>query len=213
MPTRTELGLPENGFVFCAFNGLAKHTPQFFDIWMRLLRDVEGSVLWLIDGPATAVGNLKREAQKRGVDAARLIFAPRMKSADHLARQARADLFLDSLPYNAHTTATNALWAGLPVLTCTGESFAARVAASVLTAIGLPELITRSREEYEHLALRLAREPDLLASSKAKLAHNRETHPLFDTARYTRHLEAAYRIMWERQQNGEKPESFAVPNN
>jgi predicted O-linked N-acetylglucosamine transferase (SPINDLY family) len=140
-----------------------------------------------------------------------LIFAPKVEEiSDHLARQRQADLFVDTLPYNAHTSASDALWAGLPVLTCIGETFAARVAASLLRAVGLTELITTSLEEYETLALKLAREPALLASIKAKLAHNRDTYPLFDTARFTRHIEAAYTRMWERQQSREPPEGFAV---
>ena len=130
--------------------------------------------------------------------------------SDHLARQRQADLFLDTLPYNAHTTASDALWAGLPVLTCLGETFAGRVAASLLKAIGLPELITTSLEDYEALALKLAREPSLLASIKAKLARNRDRYPLFDTARFTRHIEAAYTTMWQRYQNGAVPQAFAV---
>jgi predicted O-linked N-acetylglucosamine transferase (SPINDLY family) len=140
-----------------------------------------------------------------------LIFAAKVENiSDHLARQRQADLFLDTLPYNAHTTASDALWAGLPVLTCLGETFAGRVAASLLKAVGLPELITTSLEDYEALALKLAREPTLLAAIKAKLANNRDTCPLFDTARFTRHIEAAYTTMWERQQRGEPPECFAV---
>jgi predicted O-linked N-acetylglucosamine transferase (SPINDLY family) len=210
-PSRAECGLPENAFVFCSFNGLQKHTPEFFDVWMRLLKVVEGSVLWLLDGPAEAGNNLKAEAEKRGVESARLIFAPRTAPADHLARQANADLFLDSLPYNAHTTTTDALWAGLPILTCAGASMSARVAASLLAAAGLPELITGSLEDYENLALALARDAKRLAGIREKLAGNRATFPLFDTARYTRDLESAYRIMWERAQRGERPESFAVP--
>jgi protein O-GlcNAc transferase len=142
-----------------------------------------------------------------------LIFAPKMPLADHLSRHRQADLFLDTLPYNAHTTASDALWAGLPVLTCLGETFAGRVAASLLNAVGLSELITASLGDYEALALKLAREPSLLASIKAKLAQNRSTHPLFDTARFTRHIEAAYATMWQRYQNGSAPQAFAVRAN
>lgn len=210
-PTRAELGLPEHGFVFCCFNNNHKIAPRVFDIWMRLLARVEGSVLWLLKDHAAAERNLRREAEARGVDPARLVFAPRVKMEEHLARQRRADLFLDTLPYNAHVTASDALWAGLPVLTRVGSAFAARVAASLLHAMGLPELIARSSEEYEDLALELAKNTALLANIRARLARNRETHPLFDTERFRRHLEAAYFAMWERHQSGELPASFAVP--
>ncbi len=211
MPTRTEQGLPEAGFVFCAFNNTYKLTPQLFAIWMRLLRAVEGSVLWLSPANDIAVRNLRREAEACGIDAARLIFAPRLqRMEDHLARHRLADLFLNTLPFNAHTTASDALWAGLPVLTCRGETFAGRVATSLLNAVGLPELVTENLADYETLALKLAREPALLGEIKAKLARNRESYPLFDTARFTRHIEAAYTTMWEICQCGEAPKSFAV---
>jgi predicted O-linked N-acetylglucosamine transferase (SPINDLY family) len=178
---------------------------------MRLLRAVPDSILWLTQSDPIAMNNLGREAERHGVSARRLIFAPKVEEiSDHLARQRQADLFVDTLPYNAHTSASDALWAGLPVLTCIGETFAGRVAASLLRAIGLPELITTSLEEYEALALKLAREPSLLGSVKAKLARNRGAYPLFDTARFTRHIEDAYTTMWERQQRGEPPQSFAV---
>jgi predicted O-linked N-acetylglucosamine transferase (SPINDLY family) len=196
--------------VFCSFNNTFKINPPVFDIWMRLLRQVEGSVLWLLEGNATAPDNLRMEAEKRGVAADRLIFAPRMQPEDHLARHRLADLFLDTSPYNAHTTASDALAAGLPVVTCLGSTFAGRVAASLLSAIGLPELITSSLGEYETLALKLAREPDLLAGIKSKLDRNRQTFPLFDTARFARHLEAAYEVMWERHQRGLAPANFAI---
>ena len=158
-PTRADEGLPETGFVFCSFNGSFKITPELFDIWMRLLKAVEGSVLWLLDDNPAAVRNLKREAEARGVSTQRLIFAPRRPVEEHLARHRLADLFLDTLPCNAHTTASDALWAGLPVLTCTGDTFAGRVAASLLSAVGLPELITDSLPSYEALAMKLARDP------------------------------------------------------
>jgi predicted O-linked N-acetylglucosamine transferase (SPINDLY family) len=210
-PTRAEQGLPETGFVFCAFNNTYKLTPQLFDIWMRLLRAMEGSVLWLSQANDTAVRNLRREAEVRGVDASRLRFAPRVAQLEeHLARLRLADVFLDTLPYNAHTTASDALWAGLPVLTCRGETFAGRVAASLLNAVGLPELVTDNLADYEALALKLAREPAVLAEIKAKLARNRGSYPLFDTARFTRHIEAAYTTMWEIWQRGEAPKSFSV---
>jgi protein O-GlcNAc transferase len=198
-PSRHETGLPETGFVFASFNNSYKFASPQFDIWMRLLGRIEGSVLWLSNLGSAAANNLAKEAQKRGIDASRLIFARHVPGADdHLARLGLADLFLDTLPYNAHATAADALFAGLPVLTCTGTSFAGRVAASLLHAAGLPELVTQSLDAYESLALMLAREPAMLAGLKTRLAENRKTHPLFDTARFTRHLEAAYLQMWER---------------
>jgi protein O-GlcNAc transferase len=198
-PTRQECGLPENGFVFCSFNNAYKIVPQIFQVWMRFLRALPDSVLWLSQADPVAMTNLRREAERCAVSAQRLVFAPKVaENTDHLARQRCADLFLDTLPYNAHSTASDALWAGLPVLTCLGETFAGRVAASLLRAVGLPELVTTSLEDYEALALRLAREPSSLAAVKDKLARNRETQPLFDTARFTRHIEAAYITMWER---------------
>ena len=210
-PTRTEAGLPETGLVFCAYNNSYKITPQIFDVWMRLLLAVDGSVLWLSGTNASAMRNLQREATARGIDAGRLRFASRQKRMeDHLARLRLADLFLDTLPYGAHTTASDALWAGLPVLTCRGETFAGRVAASLLNAVGLPEMVTENLADYEALALKLAREPVLLAAIKAKLARNRDTCALFDTARFARHIEAAYATMWEIWQRGEAPRSFSV---
>jgi predicted O-linked N-acetylglucosamine transferase (SPINDLY family) len=198
-PTRHEAGLPETGFVFASFNNSYKFSPELFDIWMRLLSAIEGSVLWLSSVNPAAARNLKREAEARGVDADRLIFAPFLaRSEDHLARLSLADLFLDTLPYNAHATAADALWAGVPLVTVAGSTFAGRVAASLLQAVGLTELITESLEAYETLALKLARDASALAVVKAKLAANRETHALFDTANFTRNLEAAYLTLWER---------------
>jgi len=208
-PARKEAGLPQDGFVFCSFNNSFKITPAMFDVWMRLLQAVEGSVLWLLEDNATAVANLQREAEARGVDDSRLLFAARQSPENHLARQSLADLFLDTLPCNAHTTASDALWAGLPLITCIGSSFAGRVAASLLHAIGLPELIAPSLECYEAMALRFARDPAALAQVREKLAENRETHALFDTVRFTRNLEGAFTEMWERYQRGE-PAGFAV---
>ena len=209
-PTRKEVRLPERGFVFCSFNSSYKITPQLFDVWMSLLRQVDRSVLWLLDGTATMRRNLWREAAARGIDPQRLVFAPRIAVEDHLARHRLADLFLDTLPCNAHTTASDALWAGLPVLTCVGTTFAGRVAASLLRAIGLPELITTSLDEYKALALRLATEPRRLGELKQALARNRGVRPLFDTDRFRRQIEAAYVEMWERHQREESPASFAV---
>ena len=210
-PTRHECGLPEDAFVFCSFNNSYKITPVIFELWMRVLRATPKSVLWLSQANAIATANLRREVERHGVSPQQLIFAPKVSdNADHLARQCQADLFLDTLPYNAHTTASDALWAGVPVLTCLGETFAGRVAASLLKAIGLPELITTSLADYEELALKLAREPSFLAAIKAKLARNRDTHPLFDTARFTRHIEAAYVTMWERHRRRLRPEFLVI---
>lgn len=190
--TRPELGLPETGFVYCCFNNNFKIVPELFDIWMRLLHAVEGSVLWLIEDNALAKENLKWEAERRGIEAKRIVFAPRIAPDEHLARQRLADLFLDTFPYNAHTTASDALWAGLPVLTCPGESFASRVAASLLTAMDMPELIVQHFGEYEDLAVDLAKNPEKIAALKAKLERNRTTSPLFDAEGYARDIEAAY---------------------
>ena len=210
VPTRRKAGLPESGFVFCSFNNSYKINPPVFDVWMRLLKAVSGSVLWLVGDNATVQHNLRREALHRGVEPGRLVFAPRIQYADHLARFRLADLFLDTLPFNAGTTASDALWAGVPVLTCAGEAFASRMAGSLLNAVGLPELITYSMEEYEALALKLATAPGMLAELRARLARNRTTYPLFDTDRFRRHIESAYITMWERYQRGDPPESFAV---
>ena len=198
------------GFVFCCFNNSYKLTPQLFDVWMRLLRQVEGSVLWLLQTSEAATRNLCGEANARGVDPSRLVFAPKAEISQHLARHRLADLFLDNLPVNAHTAASDALWVGLPVLTCMGESFIGRVAASLLGAVGLPELVTRSLDEYEALALKLATDPVLMASIRQKLDANCKTSPLFDTDRLRRHIEHAYMTMWDIAQRGEPPRSFAV---
>jgi predicted O-linked N-acetylglucosamine transferase (SPINDLY family) len=203
--TREELGLPPRGFVFCCFNNAYKIAPAAFDAWMRILRRVEGSVLWLLLDSERAADNLRREAEGRGVNGTRLVFAPRMPLPEHLARHRAADLFLDTYPYTAHTTASDALWAGLPVLTRTGESFAARVAGSLLKAAGLPELITRTSAAYESLAVELAQDPEKLAELSLRLREERLTVPLFDTERFTRHLEAAYAKMHERALRGLSP--------
>jgi predicted O-linked N-acetylglucosamine transferase (SPINDLY family) len=204
--TRPELGLPQTGFVFACLNNNYKITPDVFDIWMRLLSRIPGSVLWLFEGNRTAGSNLRNETLKRGVPTERLIFAGRMNAAEHLARYRVADLFLDTFHYNAHTTASDALWAGLPVLTCLGETFAGRVAGSLLSAVGLPELISRTPAQYEALALEIATHPDKLLSLKAKLARNKLTSPLFDTARFVRNIEALYSKMWQRHLVGLSPE-------
>jgi predicted O-linked N-acetylglucosamine transferase (SPINDLY family) len=208
--TRAELGLPSAGFVFACFNNTYKVTPEVFDLWMRLLSSVPGSVLWLFEGNRTASLNLRKEAEKRGVSPDRLIFAPRMDLGEHLARHRTADLFLDTFNYNAHTTASDALWAGLPVLTCLGETFAGRVAASLLNAVGLPELIARSAAQYEALALDFATRPEKLAALKVRLGQNKLTCPLFDTARFARNLEVLYSKMWERYRTGLPPEHMGL---
>ena len=211
VPTRAECGLPEHGFVFCCFNSHYKINPTMFDVWMRLLRDVEGSVLWLSSGGEGAAENLRRAAHERGIAPERLVFASRLPDvADHLARYELADLFLDTLPYNAHTTASDALWAGVPLVTCRGAAFAARVSASLLHSMGCPELITATPAEYELLARRIASTPALAGELRARLAGARHTTTLFDTARYCRDLESAYLRMWERCQRGEAAQHFYV---
>ena len=177
---------------------------------MRILKAVEGSVLWLFQDNSWAVENLKKEAEKLGIAADRLVFAERLPLPEHLARHRQADLFLDTFPYNAHTTASDALWAGLPVLTRIGKSFASRVAASLLNAVGLEELITSTQEEYEALAIELALAPQKLADLKLKLANNRLTTPLFDTPLFTKNLESAYTKMYERYQNDLQPDHISI---
>ena len=207
---RGEAGLPAAGFVFCCFNNPHKIRPQMFDVWMRLLRRIPGSVLWLVgDGP-DGIDNLSREAAKRGVAPERLIFSARAASSEYLARYQLAGLFLDTLPYNGHATASDALRAGLPLITCVGSSFAGRVAASLLQAVGLPELITHTLDEYEALAVRLAEDPVELARLRDTLAANCATHALFDTDRFRRNIEAAYLEMHRRQRAGEPPADFSV---
>lgn len=208
--SREDCGLPTNGFVFCSFNNSYKITPAFFDIWMRLLEAVPGSVLWLLSANRSVERNLRLQAERRGVDPDRLVFAPIVPAAEHLARHQNADLFLDTLPCNAHTTASDALWAGLPVLTCTGNTFAGRVAGSLLTAVGLPELVTASPEDYERRALTLAGDRRLLAEFRATLQQNRDASSLFDLPRFTENIEAAYVRMWETCCAGLKPVAFSV---
>jgi protein O-GlcNAc transferase len=210
-PSRQEAGLPEHEFVFCSFNQSFKITPDVFDVWMRLLSRIAGSVLWLQGSHPAAVANLRAAARRSGIDPGRIVFATRLpRNEDHLARHRLADVFLDTTPYNAHTSASDALWAGLPVVTCAGETFAARVAASLLHAVGLPELVTWSLAEYEALASKLASEPDFLTVFKARLAARRESCPLFDVDRVRRHVETAFTIMHERHLRGEPPQHFAV---
>ena len=208
--TRAECALPAAGVVFCCFNNAYKITPEVFSCWMRILGRVEGSVLWLLEDTPSAVANLRREAAVRGVDGDRIIFAGRLPLAEHLARHRCADLFLDTLPYNAHTTASDALWAGVPLLTCRGETFPGRVAASLLANVGLPELITATLDDYERLAIELATAPEKRAAIGQKLNANRLTTPLFDTALFTGHIEAAYAAMSGRYQAGLAPDHIEV---
>ncbi|MGA3076015.1 MAG: tetratricopeptide repeat protein [Bryobacteraceae bacterium] len=208
---RVECGLREAGFVFCCFSSAYKITAPMFDIWMRLLAGVPGSVLWLLEANGTAMANLRREAESRlAGGAARLVFAPSLPNPEHLARLAIADLFLDTLPYNAHTLASDALWCGCPVITCAGGTFAGRVAASLLQAIGLPDLVTQTLTDYETLALQLALDPDRLRAIRVELAANRLTTALFDSRRFARHLESAFETMWRMHLAGLPPRPFAV---
>jgi len=208
--TRRQLGLPEDAFVFACFNNNYKITPSIFDTWMRILFHVRGGVLWLLADNPIAKENLIKEAAARGIDSSRLIFAERLSIEEHLARHDLADLFLDTLPYNAHTTCSDALWAGLPVLTIMGGTFPGRVSASLLTSLGLDELITSSEEQYEALAIELVMKPKKLADIKLKLANNRLTTPLFNSTLFTKHLEAAYTKMYERYQNDMQPDHILV---
>lgn len=193
--TRTELGLPETGMVFCCFNNNFKIMPYIFDMWMRILHAVPGSVLWLIEDNADAAENLRWEAERRGIEKKRLVFADRISPEEHLARHMCADLFLDTYPYNAHTTASDALWVGVPLITCPGDTFASRVAASLLTAMGLPELAVSTFDEMEELAVALAKDPARLAALKEKVRTNRDTSPLFDTDEFAHNIESAYQQM------------------
>ena len=207
---RQALGLPPEAFVFCVFQQSYKILPEMFAAWMRVLAAVPGSVLWLLESNAVAARNLRRAAEAAGVDAARLIFAPKLAQQAHLARLGAADLYLDTLPCNAHTTASDALWAGLPVLTCAGDTFAARVAGSLLHAIGLPELVTASLPEYEALARRLATAPDELRALRDRLRDNLGKTPLYDTPRFVRHLESAYERIWGLYQEGRPPQELVI---
>ena len=208
--TRAQAGLPEDSFVFCCLNNAYKIVPEVFSVWMRLLQRVNGSVLLLYGDKPELQANLRHEAAQRGVAPERILFAPHLRNDQHLRRLQLCDLFLDTWPYNAHTTGSDALWAGLPVLTCSGASFPSRVGASLLQAVGLPELITEDLVAYEAQALRLATEPGLLPGLRARLAAQRQTAPLYDTARYTRDLEAAFTTMVQRARDGQAPAAFDV---
>jgi len=208
--SRDDVGLPPTGFVFCSFNGTSKITPELFDLWMRLLQQVDGSVLWLLAANAAAERNLRREAQARGVNADRLVFARKRPYAQYLAQYRLADLFLDTLPFNAGTTASDALWSGLPVVTCAGHAFAARMAGSLLQTVGLPELVTPTLQDYASVALDIATNPQRLHELRQHLARNRLVSPLFNTTRFRDNVEAAYQTMHAIAQRGEAPRAFAV---
>ena len=211
--TRTDFGLPEEAFVFCCFNYNYKISPHEFDIWVRLLRKVDGSVLWLMNSNKFAERNLRKEAEQRGIEPSRLVFAGMLSHSEHLSRHKHADLFIDTFNYNAHTTASDALWSGLPVVTKRGKQFAARVAASLLTAVGLPELITETEEEYERLIFELASDTDKLSAIKVKLAGNRLKEPLFNTKRYTRNFEAGLKAAYSLYFDDDKPQDIWVNDN
>ena len=209
-PARAELKLPDTGFIFCCFNNNFKITPEIFDVWMRLLNKVDNSVLWLLEDNPAVSRNLREAAKYRNIAPERLVFSLRTEYSDYLARYRVADLFLDTLPFNAGATASDALWAGLPLLTCSGQTYAARMAGSLLNAIGLPELITTTLEAYEQMAIDLATHPEKLAAIKHKLAENHLTTPLFDTKLFTKHIEAAYAAMYERYQAGLPPDHIVI---
>lgn len=211
LPTRQSCGLPDDAFVFCSFNQTYKFNPPMFDIWMNLLKALPGSMLWLLDSNPFAAGNLRNEAQRRGVESERLVFAPKLPLAEHLARYALADLFLDTSPYNSHTTASDALWSGLPLITLAGDTFASRVAGSLLRNVGLEELITNSLEDYQACALNLAGDAELLNRLRLRLRDHRADAPLWDSLSFTRHIESAYQIMFERWLTGAQPMHIEVP--
>jgi predicted O-linked N-acetylglucosamine transferase (SPINDLY family) len=211
--TRADLGLPPKGFVYCCFNSSYKILPERFDGWMRILSRVDDSVLWLSWNNPSAAANLRQAAVQRGIDAERIIFAPRAASLpEHLARHRVADLFLDTFPYGAHATAVDSLSAGLPILTCAGKSFVSRVAASLLMTVQLPELITQSPEEYEQIAIHLATDNASLPKIREKLSRNLLATPLFDSSVYTFHLESAYRAIYQRHQKGLEPDHIFFPH-
>jgi predicted O-linked N-acetylglucosamine transferase (SPINDLY family) len=209
--TREDAGLPLKGFIFCCFNQHYKIAPATFMVWMRILKQVKGSILWLSEANSVIISNLKQEAIKNGVEGDRLIFAPRLAfKEDHLSRMQLADLFLDTLPYNAHTTCSDALQMGVPVLTCIGNSFTSRVAASLLNAVNLPELITKTQDQYESLAIQLSTNSQKFTSIKDKLVNNLSTAPLFNSPMFTQYMELAYIEMYEKYCNGIKPEGINI---
>jgi predicted O-linked N-acetylglucosamine transferase (SPINDLY family) len=208
--TRDELGLPDHAFVFCSFNNNFKILPNIFDSWIRILNATQGSILWLLEDNPSASENLKKEAQARDIDPQRLVFAKRVDLPEHLARHRLADLFLDTLPYNAHTTASDALWAGLPILTLAGNSFPSRVAASLLNTIGLPDLITATQEEYERSAIKLAHDSTRLTEMKQRLNTARLSSPLFNGKLFARYLEFAYLKMYERYHSDLPPDNIYI---
>jgi predicted O-linked N-acetylglucosamine transferase (SPINDLY family) len=212
-PSREEAGLPPDGFVFCSFNNSYKLAKPVFEVWMRLLAAVPGSVLWLAEANPDMAINLRREAQRCSIAPERLVFVPRVPLPQHLARQRLAGVFLDTAPYNAGATGIAALWSGIPLLTILGQTFVGRMAASMLHAVGLPELVTQSLEDYEALALKLALDPDLLSDIRHRLRENLRVTRLFDTDRFRRHLEAAYSTMEDIRRRGEPPRSFHVDHN
>ena len=209
--SRRDCGLPDEGFVFANFNSHYKFDPWIFSHWMRLLRTVPGSVIWFLQGTPTSRENLKKEAARRGIDPDRLVFAPKYAHPDHLARHKHIDLCLDNQTHGGGVTTVDALWFGVPVVTVAGDSPASRNGASILSAIGLPDLITETLDEYQSLAFDLARDPGRLGEVRTRLAANRQSAPLFDTPRLTRHLEAAYRLMWQNREAGYPPRSIEVP--
>ena len=209
--SRNDCGLPNKGFVFCCFNNTFKISDQEFDIWMSLLSRTEKSVLWLLKTNRWAENNLRNMARNRGIDSDRLVFADMLPVDEHLKRLSLADLFLDTFNFNAHTTASDALWSGLPVITKIGKGFAARVGGSLLTSVGLPEMITDSEEEYEALALNLARDPVKLKNIKNKLGHGLSSGPLFDTQSYTKSLERAFSMTYKRHSHGLPPAELSIP--
>ena len=207
---REEIGLPKNNFVFCSFNQSSKILPKTFDVWMRILKKVNRSVLWLLESNINTRENLKDQANRRGIDPSRLIFAERLPPEEHLARHKAADLFIDTFPYNAHTTCSDSLRVGLPVLTLQGETFASRVSSSLLNAVGLKELITYSSKEYEDLAVEFATDASKLKNIKNKLEINKNKLPLFNTKLFTSHIEQAYFEMYKRYNKNEKPENIEI---
>jgi len=209
--SRFNLGLPDSGFVFCAINNSYKVNQRVFDIWMGLLKSVGGSVLWLLETNKIVKANLEKEANKRGVTSDRLVFAKKVSHKKYLSQFYHADLFLDTFPYSAGATASNALWAGLPIVTKSGQSYTARMAGSMLNAIGLPELITQNEKDYEALILELATNPTKLAEIKEKLAINRSTQPLFNTELYTKYLENGYQQAYQNYFDGKLPQTIIVP--